>query len=93
MPLRILDAQRIKLFSRILLKNYCLQLTIFAATVKILSLTRLTLGRKYSDEFSFNRGTQCVETKVVGSSFYLDNFLIICGPKAEEGHCKYIEAF
>ena len=74
MPIRILDAQRIKLFSRILLKNYCLHLTIFAATVKTLSLTRSTLGRKYSDEFLFNRGTQCVESKVWGVHFTLITF-------------------
>ena len=43
--------------------------------------------------FHLIEGTNVFETKVVGSSFYLDNFLIICGPKAEEGHCKYIEAF
>ena len=43
--------------------------------------------------FHLIEGHNVFETKVVGSSFYLDNFLIICGPKAEEGHCKYIEAF
>ena len=60
MAQRTLDAQQIKLFSRILLKTYCLHLTILAATVKILSLTSSNLARKDSDEFSFNRGNQCV---------------------------------